>query len=159
MLFLLICCALVAFYFYARKRNNYWKERGINVVKTNFFFGTSFDFLRGRRSLEQIHEDIYNGANPDESYVGMYNVLKPVLFLRDPELIHQITVKDFSYFHDRQKAPQAGGRLIYSVAALEGEEWKSVRNKLIPTFSSSKMRKMYALIEECAEMLVDQHFR
>jgi cytochrome P450 len=113
----------------------------------------------GRRSFEQIHEYIYKAANPDESYVGMYNILKPVLFIRDPELIHQITVKDFSYFHDRQKATKAGGRLIYSVAALDGEEWKSVRNKLIPTFSSSKMRKMYSLIEECAEMLVEQHLR
>ena len=92
-------------------------------------------------------------------YVGTYNALKPALFIRDPELIRQITVKDFSHFHDRRKAPKVGGRLIYSVDALEGEEWKDVRNKLLPSFSAGKIKKMYGLIEECAELLVDQHFR
>lgn len=159
MFLFLVLCALVAFYFYVKQCNNYWKRRGVDTVKTNLLFGSSFDFLMGRRSLEQVHEDIYRATDPNTRYVGIYNVLKPVLFVRDPELIHQITVKDFSYFHDRQKAPKVGGRLIYSVASLDGDEWKNVRNKLIPTFSTSKMKKMYGLIEESVESLVDQHLR
>lgn len=158
MLFWLILSVIVAFYFYVKKCNNYWKERGIVTVNTNFVFGTLLDFLIGRRSIEQIHEDIYK-TEPNEPYVGIYNMLKPVLLIRDPELIHRITVNDFSYFHDRQKTSTEGGRLIYSVAALGGEEWKTVRNKLIPTFSTGKMRKMYDLIDECAKMLVEQHLR
>jgi len=160
MLLILILCALVAvIYYYLKKCNNYWNEHGIVSVKTNFFFGTSYDFLIGRRSLEEINDDIYK-AEPDQPYVGVYNLLKPVLFIRDPDLTHRITTSDFSYFQNRgEEAATAGGRLVYSVFALPGEEWKIVRNKLMPTFSSSRMRKMYVLIEECAKMLMENHFR
>jgi cytochrome P450 len=156
----LIVCSVIAFYFYAKKCNNYWKERRIDVVRTNFLLGTSFDFLTGRRSLEQIFERIYREAKPGRPYVGVYNMLKPLLFVRDPDLIHRITVKDFSHFRDRNESPpKDASRLIYSVASLQGDEWKTVRNKLVSAFSSSKMKKMYGSVEECAEMLVEHHLR
>lgn len=155
----LILCTITALYLYVRQCNNYWKKHGIVTVKTNFFLGTSYEFLTGRRSFEQVNHDVYKAA-PDEPYVGVYNILRPVLFIRDPELIHQVTVKDFSSFHHRgEEAATSGGRLVYSVFALRGEEWRTVRNKLMPTFSGSKMRKMYRLIEGCAEMLTENHFR
>lgn len=152
-------CVFIAVYFYVKKCNNYWSEHGITTVKTNFFLGTSYNFVTGRGSLEEIHDAIYK-AKPDEPYVGVYNILRPVLFIRDPELIHQVTVKDFTYFQNRgEEAATTGGRLVYSVFALRGEEWKTVRNKLIPTFSSSKLKKMYSLIERCAQMLMENHLR
>ena len=158
-LFSLILCALTALYLYVRRCNNYWDKHGIVTVKTNFFFGTQFDFLTGRRSVEQVHHDIYKSA-PNEPYVGIYSVLRPVLLIRDPELIRQITVTDFSYFNNRgDLAGTSGGRLVYSVFALRGEEWKTVRSKLMPTFSGNKLRKMYPLVEGCAKMLMENHLR
>lgn len=157
-IFFLSFLALLAFYFYVKKCNNYWKERGVKTVNTNFLFGTSFDVFLGRRSIQQVNEDIYEKAKP-EPYVGVYNLLKPMMFIRDPQLINQITVKDFSHFYKRRNAGLGGGRLSYSVADLDGEEWKTVRNTLIPTFSSSKLRNMYDLMEECSKMLVEQYFR
>ena len=35
-------------------------------------------------------------------YGGMYQFMSPVLFLRDPELIKMVTVKDFEHFLDHQ---------------------------------------------------------
>ena len=35
-------------------------------------------------------------------YGGMYQFMSPVLFLRDPELIKMVTVKDFEHFLNRQ---------------------------------------------------------
>mgnify|MGYP000907628393 CR=1 FL=1 len=161
MMFILsvIFCALIAFYFYVKKCNNYWHERGVTTVKTNFLFGTSYDLLLGRGTFEDIYDRIYH-AKPHEPYVGVYNLLKPVLFIRDPALIHQITVKDFSYFHERLKrSADAGGLFDKTVDKMEEEEWKTVLNKLLPIFSGSKMKRMYNLIQECADLLVEEHLR
>ena len=152
-------CALFVFYIYMKRRNHFWKERGVPTVDANFVFGVSHDFLTGRRSLEQIHEDIYNKAGTDEPFVGFYNLLKPGLLVRDPALIRQITTTDFSQFHERSLASSSPGLLAYSVNALHGEEWKVLRQKLVTIFSSSKLKKMHGLIEECAELLVEHHLR
>jgi len=157
-IFLLILCAIIAFYFFAKKRNNYWTVRGVKSLNTNFFLGISYDFLIGRSSLEKVHEDVY-AAELNEPYVGTHTLLIPQLFIRDPELIHRITVNDFGHFHDRFRALTVGGPLIHSVDTIEGEEWKIVRSKLNPTFSSSKMKAMYDSMNECVEMLIERHVR
>ena len=110
--------------------------------------------------MNEVNEYIYNAAPNDELYVGVYSFLKPMLFIRDPHLAHEISVRDFNYFQDRLKEqPSANGRLIYGVPGLRGEEWRMVRNKLVPAFSSGKLKKMYSLIDECAELLVEYHLR
>lgn len=35
-------------------------------------------------------------------FLGTYQLLKPVLMLRDPDLIKQITVRDFEHFTDHR---------------------------------------------------------
>jgi cytochrome P450 family 9 len=41
--------------------------------------------------------------------------------------------------------------------ASEGERWRDLRQSLSPVFTSSKMRNMFILMDECAKQLVD-HF-
>jgi cytochrome P450 family 6 len=53
-------------------------------------------------------------------------------------------VDDFIHFHDRglycdaEKDPYSA-----SIFAMSGEEWKSMRNKLTPVFSSGKLKNMF----------------
>jgi len=150
--------ALIAFYFYLKKCNSFWKERGVTTVKTNYFLGISYDYLMGRVSLEKMYENIYE-ANPNEPYVGVYNVLEPVLFLRDPELFHQITVRDFSHFRARQHTSDISSILMKNLAFLEGKDWKTMRQKLLPTFTNNKLKRMCVLVEECADLLIQHRFK
>lgn len=158
MLILLTVSAIIAFYFYVKKCKNYWRERGIVSVNSNFFFGFSLDILTGRRSLGQAYENVCK-AKPNEPYFGSYLMLKPVLFVQDPELIDNILVKDCNYFEHRMKVPIQSGQFNYSIDLLGGEEWKAARNSLSPAFTPSKIGKMYNSIEKYAEMLVERHFR
>ena len=156
---LLILCALFTFYLYLRKRQKYWTELGVPSVDRKFLFEIAWDYPRGHRSLEEITEDVY-WSTPNAPFLGSYSALmRPILFVRDPEIIYRLTIKDFNHFPIRQPPLTAGGRLIHNLMLLAGEEWKTVRSKLMPTFSRRKLKGMYHLVEECAQTLVDEHFR
>lgn len=78
----------------------------------------------------------------DEELVGIYRIVTPILLVRDPELIKEITVKSFSNFHDNdvlvdKKSDPIFGRNPF---VLKGEEWKIVRTQLTPAFSSGKVK-------------------
>jgi cytochrome P450 family 9 len=52
-------------------------------------------------SFPDFLSDIYNRLK-GHKYGGVYQLMNPVLLLRDPELIKMVTVKDFEHFLDRQ---------------------------------------------------------
>lgn len=68
----------------------------------------------------------------------------PTFVVKDPELIHQIMVKDFSHFYDRG-FPMIKRDVLFSenLFNLRGQSWRSLRNKLTPTFSSGKIKHMF----------------
>lgn len=77
--------------------------------------------------------------------------------IKDPELIKQITVKDFDHFVNHQKLisedidPMFGKNLT----ALTDQKWKDMRATLSPSFTSSKMKTMFTLISESAHDFVE----
>lgn len=75
-----------------------------------------------------------------------------MLSIRDPELIKQITVKDFEYFLDHRKIPLDIGALFSkTLFMLTGQKWRDMRATLSPAFTGSKMRQMFELLIECSE--------
>ncbi|XP_065206709.1 cytochrome P450 6k1-like [Planococcus citri] len=53
-----------------------------------------------KKPLWDLYKDIYE-KHASNRFVGMYNIHKPTVLIRDPELFKMILVKDFSYFQDR----------------------------------------------------------
>nr|BBE49550.1 cytochrome P450 monooxygenase [Adoxophyes honmai] len=94
--------------------------------------------------------------HPEERFVGNYEFTKPVIFIRDIELIKKITVKDFESFLDHRNFVSAEvdplfGRNLFS---LKGQEWKDMRSTLSPAFTSSKMKHMLPFIVEVGNQMV-----
>ncbi|XP_034939877.1 cytochrome P450 9e2-like [Chelonus insularis] len=108
-----------------------------------------FSFILNMHQLYYIDEKA--------KYVGAYDLYRPMVLIRDPELIKDVTVKHFENFVDRRvfidvdADPLFGGNL----SALGGDRWREVRNLLSPTFTSSKMKTMYKLMSQCAETFTD----
>lgn len=72
-----------------------------------------------------------------------------------PELIKRILVTDFDYFIDRgmygnaQKLP-----LSWHIFSMEGEEWKKIRSRISPTFTSQKLKTMYGdMVRNCQNLI------
>lgn len=85
-------------------------------------------------------------------YFGFYDLTKPMLFIKDPELIAQLTITDFDYFEDRggfvdEKTDTLFGN---SLISLRGHKWRAMRNNIVHAFTGNKMRHMSKLMIDCA---------
>lgn len=147
-----ILTIFIRFIFHVRKQYNFWNEKGVPSTKPIFFFGHLKDFIFGKRHLAFILDDAYK-AFPDARYVGIYDILKPNLIIKDPELVGNILIKDFSHFHDRVPASSNSHRLNHHIARLPGKSWNLIRSKLNPTFSTIKLKSMFDLMESFSDTL------
>ncbi|KMQ91031.1 cytochrome p450 9e2 [Lasius niger] len=106
--------------------------------------------LLRRQSVADFVKSMYD-LSPDAKYVGMYDLTRPLIVLRDPELIKSIALKHFDIFMDHRRFidetqdPFFGKNLV----ALSGDRWREVRSILSPAFTSSKMKSMFKLMSDC----------
>ncbi|XP_028036963.1 cytochrome P450 9e2-like [Bombyx mandarina] len=94
---------------------------------------------------------------PEERFVGRYEFVNPVIYIRDIEIVKRITIKDFEHFLDHrtivnEETDPIFGRNLFS---LKGQEWKDMRSTLSPAFTSSKMKLMMPLIVEVGEQMIN----
>lgn len=87
-------------------------------------------------------------------YFGIHLFHKPILVPIDVELVKSILVRDFDHFVDRgiyynEKHDPLSAHLF----SLEGMKWKSLRQKLTPTFTSGKLKNMFQTLLDCTEEL------
>ena len=141
----------IAFYRYFTRNFKFWQTLGIPYVKRTPFVGNlkecAFQKVNIGKNLQQIYEE-----NSDKPYVGIFSFDKPILFIRDLEL-----VKDFQYFIDRvtsfdEKLDPLCSRCLF---VMKGQTWRHWRTNLSPVFTSGKMKKMFHLVDTCGKELVN----
>ncbi|XP_044758511.1 cytochrome P450 9e2-like [Coccinella septempunctata] len=133
----------------------YWKKRNVFYVNP---LSRIYEVFFGKKSLAEIVKEAYDQF-PDRRYYGSYQFLKPSLFIRDVDIIKQITIKDFDHFTDHVDILNSSNDPIFSknLFSLKGREWREVRSTLSPAFTSSKMKAMFVLISEASKKFVE-HF-
>ncbi|KAI3412148.1 Cytochrome P450 3A4 [Globodera pallida] len=77
---------------------------------------------------------------------------------KDPEMMRQIFIKEFSHFQnrfnllpERKEAPKSLMRNMLSV--LCDEDWKRVRNRITPAFTTGKLKKLIPILCDSSERL------
>lgn len=157
-----VLAALVAvsavIYYYLTSTADFWAKRGIPFIAPSPFFGSSKDFFFNKVFRGEIGRSFYNYAKEGgHKYVGVFLGRRPVLIPCDVDVVKTMLVKDFHYvtdrgmFYDRKREP-----LSANLFNLGGSEWKTLRAKLSPTFTTGKMKNMFYLVSECARGL--EHF-
>jgi len=104
------------------------------------------------KHLQQIYEQ-----HSDKPYVGIFSFDKPVLLIRDLELVKNILVKDFQNFIDRvisfdEKLDPLGSKILF---VMKGHLWRHWRTHLTPAFTSGKMKMMFYIVDTCGKELAD----
>ncbi|XP_044272842.1 cytochrome P450 9e2-like [Tribolium madens] len=158
MFWILVGLALITLYWALSRHHSHWKRKGVVQGNPLFLLGNSWPMLLRKYSPPEMTEIFYK-ASPNTRYFGLYDFLTPSLLLRDPNLIKQITVKDFDHFVDRrpfvsEKADPLFGKSLFS---LKGAKWREMRSSLSPAFTSSKMKYMFSLMSQTAEEFIN-HF-
>lgn len=73
-------------------------------------------------------------------FVGVYKIFTPALLIRDPEVVKEITLKGFSNFTDNTISFDESDPFIgTNPFVLNGQKWKTVRSRLTPLYTSSKV--------------------
>ena len=151
---LLVFCFL--FYKYFTRNFNYWKRKGVPYVTPTIFVGNFASIIFFRKTIAHALEDMYNKMTTTP-YFGIWVFNKPHFIVRSPELIKHVLSKDFKSFSDRNAVsnveadPVTGKALFF----LRNPEWKNVRSKISPVFTSGKIKNMIPLINQAGEDMIE----
>jgi len=104
------------------------------------------------KHFQQIYEE-----HSDKPYVGIFSFDKPILLVRDLELVKNILVKDFQFFIDRvtsldEKLDPLFSKVLF---VLKGKVWRHWRTNLTSVFTSGKMKMMFYLVDTCSKELAE----
>ncbi|KAJ0170115.1 hypothetical protein K1T71_014043 [Dendrolimus kikuchii] len=146
--------ALAALLYYGTRNFDYWKKKGVKYEKPLPFFGNNLKGFLQMKSYAQYALEYYK-KYPNEKVVGFFRAMKPELLIHDPEYVRRIIFQDFAHFHSRglithKKVVQP---LFRNLFFLEGDNWKLLRQRMTPLFTSGKLKAMFPLIVERAEKL------
>jgi hypothetical protein len=151
-----ITAIIIAFYLYVNRNFNFWQKLGIPYAKPTPFFGNLKDCVLLKTTVGEQLRRIYN-AHSDKPYVGIFSFDKPILLIRDLELMKKILVKDVQTFMDRTLSTEERFDPLFSktLFLLKGELWRYLRTNLTPVFTSRKMKMMFCLVDTCGKEMAD----
>ncbi|CAI6343254.1 unnamed protein product [Macrosiphum euphorbiae] len=131
-----------------------WKKLKVPYIKPIPLFGNFFNVILGKEHHLEFYDKIYHKF-AGHKYAGVYQMRTPYLMIIDPEIINDVLIKDFSTFPDRGfHSDFKANPLSNNLFLMENPQWKIIRNKLTPAFTSGKLKVMYDQIKECGEELM-----
>ncbi|ALC40568.1 Cyp9h1, partial [Drosophila busckii] len=148
----LVLLLLVLIYKYAMSCFDVFQQRGIVHDAPKPFIGNlSWQVMYGSASfLEKLFER--HQRYKQHKIYGFYNMRSPFFVLSDLELIKRVGIQHFDHFTNHPPLiPEASDALFTkSLTALKDEKWREMRNTLTPSFTGSKIKAMFELINECS---------
>ncbi|XP_068905352.1 cytochrome P450 6a2-like isoform X1 [Tenebrio molitor] len=145
-----------AYYLYYKYCFTYWKKKGLPTSTPRFPFGDLSSSAWGKQSVYTRLQDLYNQFKAKGfKHAGIYFFNGPIYFPIDPKLVKKILVTDFEYFVDRGMYGNGDELPLSShIFSMKGEEWKNIRTKMSPSFTSNKMKSIYNIVVKNCESLV-----
>ncbi|XP_037815493.1 uncharacterized protein LOC119606164 [Lucilia sericata] len=150
---LLSIVTLLAVYLY--NNYTYWKRRGV-CYETPLPLIGNFKGIGKTLHFKDINQRLYSRFKGQTPFCGYYLFLTKAALILDLDLIKHILIKDFANFHDRAifnnvKDDPLTGHLL----TLEGEQWRAMRTKLTPVFTSARMKYMFPTVVEVGQSFAE----
>jgi len=143
----LLAIIVTALTYYLYRVKTYWTRRGVKTYG-NILTGCFMNAFRAKENMAVALENLYHRTK-HERFVGTFILGQPILVLHDPEIIKEVLIAEYPSFASHGMVPTSG---IDSVSAhlfnLEGAEWKFIRSKMSPSFTSGKLKSMFPIILE-----------
>ncbi|XP_063914147.1 cytochrome P450 6k1-like [Zophobas morio] len=152
----IVTAAVLVYYLYYQYCFTYWKKKKVPCTTPYFPFGNLSSSAWGKQSVYTRLQNLYNHFKAKGcKHAGIYFFNGPIYFPVDPDLVKRILVTDFEYFVDRGMYGNGEELPLSShIFSMKGDEWKSIRTKMSPSFTSGKMKSVYNIIVHNCENLV-----
>lgn len=150
----LLGVAVALVYHFYQSIYTYWARQGVPHEAPVPILG-NMKGVGTKYHSREIFQRIYNQFKGKGPIAGYYLFFQRVAMILDLDLVKQVLIKDFKTFQDRGVFNNVRDEpLTGHLFSLEGEEWRAMRHKLTPVFSSGKMKHMFGVIAEVSERLV-----
>lgn len=133
----------------------YWKEHGVKQYDfPKVIVEAYFGIFKQLPSIEFVNY-IYRQF-PGSRYYGLYFFNQPSLLIKDVDLLKQMVIKDSDHFNEHRSfaTEEADPMWANNLFSLKGNKWRRMRTTLSPSFTSSKMKGMFVLMQDAAEKFV-----
>ncbi|XP_029170357.1 cytochrome P450 9e2-like [Nylanderia fulva] len=152
MVYVIILTAIVGalgLYYYFFKNLIYFKKHGVPYKTPLPILGNMGPSIFRLQSIADLVKNTYD-LHPEAKYVGLFDMIGPLIVIRDRDLIKSIVLKNFDLFPDRRTFIEAHQDPLFgkNLFALKEERWRQERPLLTPAFTSSKMKSMFKLMSE-----------
>ncbi|XP_032682943.1 cytochrome P450 9e2-like [Odontomachus brunneus] len=146
-----VIAGALGLYYFLFKDLNLFKKHNIPHIRPLPLVGNMGAVFARTKSVATLIKEVYD-AYPEAKYTGMYDLTKPVVVLRDTELIKSIALKNFEMFPNHRTFVEEHQDPLFSnnLFSLRDDRWREVRAVLSPSFTSSKMKGMFKLMSDCA---------
>lgn len=141
---------------YAKYKLSYWSRRGVRSLPTHPIYGNLKEVFTLKKAPGEVLREMYDNCNSNERYLGFYIFHKPVLLIRDYELIKHIMIKDFNVFADRGFGDDKDSLAMVNLLSVRHPRWKYMRSKITPSLTGQKIKTMIPLIMERNKPLIEQ---
>lgn len=146
---------LAVTYLLVQRQYQYWKNRHVPYIEPNFFYGNLKGVSKEIHFCEAVRK-VYMKFKSTRIIAGFYVYIQPVAIAIDLELIKSILVKDFNNFPNRGLySNERDDPISAHLVNIEDDAWRSLRQKISPTFTSGKLKMMFATISVVADKLID----
>ncbi|KAG8326343.1 probable cytochrome P450 6a14 isoform X2 [Homalodisca vitripennis] len=151
--FLLAVIPILSLYLYSVSVFKYFEKRGIPYEPATFAIGNLWPVLSMKKSYNDFVFDLYK-KHKTRKMVGIFQFFKKTVLIIDRDLLRDVLVRDFEYFdskslhYNKDLEP-----LTAHLFSLGGHQWKVLRKKVTPTFSSSKLKGMFQTVIDNAHKL------
>lgn len=153
-LFVIISAALTLLYVWTRQHNGYWSRTRVPHIPASLpFIGHFWPTLSARRSLVDLFGQFYSHPAVREAPIFGVNLFyHPTLFVRHPDAVRQLLVRDFAQFGDHFAHSDTHDALGNSnVLMMRNPLWRRLRQRLTPFFTSGKLRQMSGLVADVGD--------
>lgn len=142
----------------------FWILRSLWIFEVDGFLHEKPVFPSGNtkgvgKDYHLVHKELelYKKFKGKALAFGMYFFTTPHVVVTDLEIVKNVLVRDFDSFHNRgvyfnSRDEPLSGHLF----AIEGAEWRKLRTKLTPTFTSGKMKMMFDTVLNISEVMKQQ---
>lgn len=151
-----IFIGLLYFYIKFQLKYRFWQKLNVPHLPPTFPVGNIQEWAKSQH-FAFVSQKLHNSLRSFGDYAGTYFISSPMLVVLTPEFAKTVFIRDFQYFTDRglysnKKSDPLSGNLFF----VDGLEWRMLRQKISPTFTSGKIKMMFHTVLSISDALERQ---